>query len=171
MEITLRRCGPDDLPALCDISRSTYYETFARANTPENMKAYLEQAYSEDKLRRELADGHSEFYFAYVDGELAGYLKVNECPAQSDIQDPESLEVERLYVAGAFQDRGLGGVFMKKAVELAVARKKSYVWLGVWEHNHKAQAFYQKHGFYRIGAHPFVMGDDAQTDLVLRRDL
>jgi len=135
------------------------------------MKDYLEQAYNIEKLRDELSNSDSAFYFLYADEKLAGYLKLNEYKAQTDICDPQSLEIERIYLIKEFQGKGLGSLLIKKAVDVANIRKKSYIWLGVWERNHKAILFYKKHGFYVIGTHPFIMGEEEQTDLIMRKDL
>ncbi len=171
MNTVLRKCIAEDLSDLQKISIDTYSETFEKFNSKENMDAYLSDAFNTPKLEKELRDPHSEFYFLYCDGQLAGYLKVNEVPSQTDIHDPLSLEIERFYILRAFQGTGMGQFLMEQALSMAIARKKEYVWLGVWEHNEKAKRFYQKNGFYKIGAHSFVMGDDDQTDFVLRKDL
>lgn len=171
MDTAIRKATPADIEKLYEISVRTYMETFDSVNTEKNMREYLGRAFEKKKLLGELSNPHSEFYFAYCDGTLAGYLKLNEAPSQTDVQDEASLEVERLYVARDFQGAGIGRSFMELAVRLAKERKKRYVWLGVWEHNEKAKRFYAKYGFYKIGEHPFVMGDDAQTDYVMRKDL
>lgn len=171
MECTFRQCAPDDIRTLRNLSCRTYYETFADQNTPSNMKAYLRQAFALDRLRGELSDCCSRFYFLYADGALAGYLKLNEAPSQTDVNDDRSLELERIYVAKEFQGMGLGGVLMNRALMEARERKKAYLWLGVWEKNDRALRFYEKNGFYPIGRHVFVMGDEAQTDYLMRKDL
>ena len=135
------------------------------------MKAYLDKAFAEDKLRSELSNPESEFYFLFTDGSLTGYLKLNEGKAQSDIKDPDSLELERIYVSREFQGRGLGTLLMDKAIKEATERKKEYIWLGVWEKNSKAINFYKKHGFFEAGTHPFIMGEDIQRDYIMRKDL
>ncbi len=171
MTLQFRRCVAEDLDALRAISVKTYYETFAAVNTPENMEAYLQAAYNEQKLCRELMDGNQEFYFLYAGDTLAGYLKINEAPAQVEFHDPKALEIERLYVSKEFLGIGLGQYLMDKAVAMAQERSKEYIWLGVWEHNERAQRFYKRNGFYQIGAHSFIMGDDDQTDYLMRKDL
>lgn len=102
---------------------------------------------------------------------MAGYLRLNESPAQTDINDIQSLEIERIYVAKEFQSKGLGNVLMNQAIDIANMRKKSYVWLGVWEKNDKAILFYKKNGFYEVGTHSFFMGEEEQTDFVMRKNL
>ena len=171
MDTVFKKCTPEDFEELRAFSIRTYRETFAPLNTRENMDAYLESAFQADKFRRELEDPHSAFWFLSHDGRTAGYLKLNEASAQTDLKDPDSLEIERIYVAGEFQGRGLGQELMAYAVAQAVKQGKKYVWLGVWEKNAKAIRFYQKNGFYEIGTHSFVMGEDVQTDYVMRKDL
>lgn len=135
------------------------------------MQAYLNEAFNMKKLRIELSNADSSFYFLYSDSDLAGYLKLNEASAQTDIHDRQSLEIERIYIAKEFQGKGLGHYLMDRAIELANSRKKQYVWLGVWEKNKKAIRFYKTSGFYEIGTHSFVMGEDEQTDYILRKNL
>ena len=171
MKAILRKCTMDDFDVLRELSIRTYYETFAHLNTPEDMQAYLDEAFEINKLQNELNDLNSDFFFLYFNDTLAGYLKLNEAPSQSDINDADSLEIERIYVSSQFQGEGLGRYLMKQAIAIATDRKKKYVWLGVWEKNEKAIRFYKKNGFYEIGTHTFVMGEDVQTDYVMRKDL
>lgn len=167
----VRTCAIEDVKTLRALAIKTYRETFDFHNNEENMKAYLEEAYNLPKLKRELQTEASSFYFLYDQGVLMGYLKVNDFLAQSDVHDPESLELERIYILADYHGKGYGKILMDKAIEVANEKDKKYIWLGVWEHNDKALAFYQKHGFYQFGAHDFVMGDDAQTDYLMRKNL
>ena len=167
----IKKCTLQDLESLQKISIETFYQTFVNSNTAENMKAYLENAYNEEKLYRELSNPNSSFFFVYVDERLAGYLKLNEFPSQSDINDIDSLELERIYILKEFQGAGLGKDLLEHAISIAIEYGKKYIWLGVWEHNERAKRFYQKNGFYRIGEHSFVVGDDVQIDYVMRKDL
>ncbi len=171
MEHIIKKCAMEDLKTLKEISCMTYDETFRHMNTAENMKAYLEKAFDLNKLKEELSNNASSFYLLYVDNKLAGYIKTNDTQAQTDVNDPESLELERIYVLKKFQGFGLGGVLIKKAISEAEALGKKYIWLGVWEKNNKAIEFYKRNGFYITGSHPFFMGDDEQIDLIMRRDL
>ena len=171
MSLSLRLCTIEDIDMLCDFSRKTYFETFAHMNTLEDMEAYLNKAFDMNKIRAELMDVNSSFFFLYFDDKLAGYLKLNEAPAQTDINDEQSLEIERIYVSKEFQGEGLGRYLMDTAISIATQQKKQYVWLGVWEKNDKALLFYKKNGFYEIDTHSFFMGDDEQTDYIMRKDL
>ena len=168
---SLRICVPDDLPTLVSLSRETFSDAFAADNSPERMDAYLAEAFDEGGIRECLSDDRISYYFAYCDGELAGYLKLNEGDAQTDIHDPASMEVERIYVLGRFQDRGLGGRLIDAAAEIAGERGKDYLWLGVWERNDGAIRFYRRHGFREFGTHMFDLGGEPQRDLLMRRDI
>jgi ribosomal protein S18 acetylase RimI-like enzyme len=171
MRLEIRACKKEDLEALRQICILTYVETFGADNTPENMKLYLEKSFNREKMEEELSNPGSWFYFALVDGEVAGYLKLNGDGAQSDIHDPESLEVERIYIAKAFHGRSIGKAFLDRAMEVAEKLGKKYVWLGVWEENHKALRFYERYGFRIVGKHSFFLGEDEQSDFIMRKDI
>ncbi|AWB43037.1 GNAT family N-acetyltransferase [Paenibacillus sp. CAA11] len=171
MTPTLKKCTLENLSLLQEISIETFNETFKDQNTPENMKAYLERAFHVEQLKQELTNLSSEFYFVYADGEVAGYLKVNTDEAQSEEMDHDSLEIERIYIRKKYHKQGLGKYLFHKAIEIAVERNKKKVWLGVWEKNKNAIAFYQKMGFIQTGAHSFYMGDEEQVDYIMTKTL
>lgn len=171
MTITLSRCTTADVQALRSISYETFDETFAPYNTPDNMSAYMDQAYDVNKLEEELLHPHSQFYFVIKDGQHAGYMKLNTDDAQSEPMGDEALEIERIYVRSTFQKQGLGRYLLDQALNIAAEHRKSEIWLGVWENNDNALAFYHRLGFVQIGEHSFYMGDDRQTDLIMMRKL
>lgn len=167
----IKKCTLADLEALHKISIETYQDTFEPFNTEKNMQAYLESAYNKPKLSRELQTKNMTFYFIYEETQLAGYLKVNIDEAQSEPMGAETLEVERIYIRPAFKRHGLGLQFINHAINLAQTAHKDAIWLGVWEHNYPAQAFYKQQGFKPFSSHIFVMGDDPQTDILMRKTL
>lgn len=171
MNLELKTCNINDLNDLRTLSINTYKDTFATMNTVANMTKYLNRAFSINKLKEELMNNASIFFFLYVDNNLAGYLKVNEAIAQTDINDQKSIELERIYVSKNFQGNGCGNFLMESAINLAMNKQKKYIWLGVWEKNTKALKLYKKNGFYKFGQHSFVMGTDKQNDYILRKDL
>lgn len=171
METYFRQCNMDDIFILRDMAYKTYDDSFRHMNSPENMEDYLESAFRLEQVKRELQNPNSFFYFLYVDGELAGYLKINDSKAQTDINDPKSLEMQRMYIIKDNQSRGLGSIMLEKAMEIADEMGKEYVWLSVWEENASAISFYEKHGFMKAGCHSFMMGADEQIDYVMRKDL
>lgn len=171
MDYRIVPCTLKDRAMLCRVSYETYDDTFRPYNTPENMKAYLETAFEEGKMEAELLEPNSSFFFLMVGSDVAGYMKLNTSKAQTEMQDDEAMELERIYVVQAHHGKGLGRALLEKAISIARREHKAYLWLGVWEKNERALAFYKKHGFYRIGEHAFYMGDDCQTDYLLRKDL
>lgn len=169
MTIDIRKCTLEDLALLQDISVGTFHETFKDQNSPESMKAYLDRAFNLNQLEKEMRNSSSEFYFVYYNGEIAGYLKVNTDDAQTEMVGHDSLEIERIYVKGRYQKHGLGKLLLNKAMDIALARNKRNVWLGVWERNENAIAFYKKMGFVQTGSHSFYMGDEEQRDYIMTK--
>ncbi len=162
------RTNPSDVDILLDISWRTFYESFNHLNTPENMDAYMSKAFTREKLLSELLNPFSEFYFAKEGETFIGYIKVNKCPAQSDIRDDTSLEIERIYIDSQYQGKKLGSQLLDKAKNRGKELDLEYVWLGVWEKNGDAIRFYRRHGFEIFSSHPFVFGDEVQTDLLMK---
>ncbi|WP_026584220.1 GNAT family N-acetyltransferase [Bacillus sp. J33] len=171
MAITINKCTFEDLNELQEISYETFNETFKHQNSPENMNAYLERAFTLKQLEKELSNHSSQFFFVYCNNEVAGYLKVNTNDAQSEEMGDESLEIERIYIKSKFQKHGLGKFLLNKAMEIAMEHNKKKIWLGVWEKNENAIAFYKKMGFVQTGAHTFYMGDEEQTDFIMSKTL
>ncbi|MCM3033593.1 GNAT family N-acetyltransferase [Niallia sp. MER 6] len=171
MTLELKICTVKDLQKLREISYETFNETFKDQNSPENMKNYLDKAFTLEQLEKELSNISSQFFFLYLDKELAGYLKVNTNDAQTEEMGTESLEIERIYIKSRFQKDGLGKVLFQKALDIARENNKKKIWLGVWEKNENAIAFYKKMGFRQKGAHSFYMGDEEQTDFIMCKTL
>ncbi|WP_147536205.1 GNAT family N-acetyltransferase [Bacillus marasmi] len=171
MFLTIKKCTLEDLRVLQEISYETFNETFREHNTPENIDAYLEKAFNSKQLEKELSNISSEFYFVYFNQEMAGYLKINLNDAQSEDMGNESLEIERIYIKNNYQKHGLGKFLFNEALEIAKERNKKLVWLGVWEKNQNAIAFYKKMGFVQTGAHSFYMGAEEQVDYIMTKIL
>ena len=158
----------EDLPKLQSIGKQTFSETFSESNSAENMAKYLEEAYSNEKLSTELNDPNSLFYLASLDNKVIGYLKLNLGASQTELKDDKALEIERIYVTQEFHGKKVGQLLYNKAIEVAKEKKVDYVWLGVWEENHRAIQFYTKNGFVEFDKHVFVLGNDAQTDIMMK---
>ncbi len=156
-----------DVNTIRDLSIATFAETFASLNTEEDMKQYNERHFSTDELQREIDNPDSTFMVAKVDGVPAGYMKVNVGDAQTEKMLGNRMEVQRLYILRQYKRNGLGARFMHTAFDMARAQGKSVIWLGVWEHNDAAIAFYKRMGFVQFGSHDFVLGEDRQTDLLM----
>jgi ribosomal protein S18 acetylase RimI-like enzyme len=171
MTINIKKCTLEDLHTLQEISYETFNDTFKHQNSPENMNAYLERVFNLKQLEKELSNVSSEFFFVYFKNEVAGYLKLNTNDAQSEEMDDESLEIERIYIRNKFQKHGLGKYLINKTMEIAIERNKKKIWLGVWEKNDNAIAFYKKMGFVKTGTHSFYMGDEEQMDFIMTKTL
>lgn len=160
-----------DIVQLQKIGRRTFYETFATGNTEENMVKYLDEGFSIDKLTAELNDKNAAFYFATLDNNVIGYLKLNFGPSQTELQDDKALEIERIYVLKEFHGKKVGQVLYEKAIQVAKQRNADYIWLGVWEENPGAINFYKKNGFIEFDKHTFKLGNDEQTDIMMKLKL
>ena len=165
---TIRAININDLLALQLISKQTFTETFASSNTKENMDKYLEEALSLEKLTEELSNPNSFFYFIEDKHTPIGYLKLNMGASQTELNDNAALEIERIYVKQAYQGKKVGQQLYEKAIQVAKEKGVNYIWLGVWEENHKAIQFYTKNGFTSFDKHIFTLGDEEQTDIMMK---
>jgi diamine N-acetyltransferase len=169
--VVIKRATLADLDHLQDIGRRTFSEAFAAGNTEENLAKYLEEGFSTEKLTAELTNQHSEFYFATLDGKVIGYLKLNFGPAQTELKAEKAVEIERIYVLKEFYGKRVGQQLYEKALQLARQADAPYLWLGVWEENPRALQFYKKNGFVAFDKHLFKLGDDEQTDILMKLPL
>lgn len=166
--IKIEQIGPNDLQKLQHIGKQTFFETFSSSNTEENMKNYLEEGFSVAKLSNELANPNSQFYFAIHQENVIGYLKLNYGASQTELKDEAALEIQRIYVLKDFHGKNVGQLLYNKAMEVAKLKKVDYVWLGVWEENPRAISFYKKNGFVEFDRHIFKLGEDEQTDIMMK---
>jgi ribosomal protein S18 acetylase RimI-like enzyme len=161
----------EDVQTLQVIARETFFESFAAGTNADDMQAYLEDKFSIEQLQNELQHPESIFFIAWDQDKAIGYLKVNTGQAQTDLRDETSLEIQRIYVKSDYHGKSVGQLLCAKALEIAHKHQKSYIWLGVWEKNPRAIRFYEKHGFFAFDAHIFEMGDDQQTDIMMKKIL
>ncbi|MBB6609980.1 GNAT family N-acetyltransferase [Pontibacter sp. Tf4] len=169
--INIKKATIDDINQLQKIGRQTFSETFSAGNSEENMAKYLEEGFSLEKLTTELNDPGSEFYFALLNKDVIGYLKLNFGQSQTELKDNKALEIERIYVLKEFHGKKVGQLLYEKALEIARQKQVDYVWLGVWEENPRAINFYKKNGFVEFDKHIFKLGDDEQTDIMMKLNL
>ncbi|AND80451.1 GNAT family N-acetyltransferase [Streptococcus pantholopis] len=169
--IEINKVSPEKLPLLQEIAIETFCQTFAFDNSPEQLQAFFNQAYSLPVLQEELQSHESDTYFLLLDGQEAGFLKVNWGSAQTEQILPSAFEIQRLYILRKFQGRGLGKKLFEFALELAQASGCDWAWLGVWEKNLKAQSLYAKYGFVKFSEHLFAVGDKLDKDWLLKKAL
>jgi ribosomal protein S18 acetylase RimI-like enzyme len=171
MSFGLRRVELRDLSTLRDLSIKTFVTAFGSSNTEANINKYTSSAFSEEKLREEIQETYSHFYFCVFNSDIVGYMKLNFAPAQSDINDPQTLELERIYVLREHQNKQAGRYMVERAVEIASRAKIKVVWLGVWEKNTAAIRFYERNLFTPAGSHAFMLGNEEQIDIIMQRIL
>lgn len=169
--IDIQKVTLNDINQLQKIGRQTFSETFSGDNSEEDMKKYLDENFSVEKLTDELNNKNSEFYFAKLENTVIGYLKLNFGESQTELKDNKALEIERIYVPKEFHGQSVGQILYEKAIQVAKQKDVYYVWLGVWEENLRALSFYKKNGFTEFDKHIFKLGNDEQTDIMMKLQL
>lgn len=165
----MRKATIADLEPLTQLCITTFIETYGIHNTPENLNSYLQEAFNPAQLTQEL-QSETEAYFLLSEHDLPiAYIKLNYNCCPPDVADENMVEIQRIYVAGDHQQKGLGKELLKIAEAEAVASGAHYIWLGVWQNNPKAIQFYEKNGFSIFGIHAFWLGDDRQSDFLMRK--
>ncbi len=171
MELDIRKCSVHDIIQLVEISKATFANAFESQNNPEDFSTYIKTAFNKQTLLAQLENKDSSFYFLYLGKEILGYIKLNEYEAQTELRTEDGMELERIYVREQFQGNGYGQFMLEKVKSIALANKKAFLWLGVWEKNDKAIRFYHNQNFKQFGTHPYYIGTDKQTDVLMRLDL
>lgn len=166
--VKIIECGLMHLDALVNLSWITFQQTYENFNQAENFAQYLEANFSTEKIKAELENPASQYFLAQDEDNVIGYLKTNLAPAQTDLNDPLSLEIERIYVLKSHHGKNIGKLLVDCAVEVAIKHQLQYIWLGVWEKNTRAIRFYEKQGFRKFGTHIFQLGDDPQEDYLMK---
>jgi ribosomal protein S18 acetylase RimI-like enzyme len=167
----IRRAGLTDASALADLGRRTFADTFGADNSADDLRAYLDGAYAEPIQRQELASSDLTYFLAEADGVPVGFALLRRDNSSPFVDDPTAIELQRLYVDRVWHGSGLAQALMATCVQHAVARGAGSLFLGVWERNAKALRFYAAQGFVVVGSQRFMVGSDAQTDLVMWRRL
>jgi diamine N-acetyltransferase len=167
--IKIRFAIPDEHTLLSEFGARAFYDSFAADNRPEDIQAYLSTAFNAEKQAEELADPLSVFLIAEIDGEMAGYPRLLEGQPSPSVTGKRPIELVRIYAGKAWIGQGVGAALMKACLEEAAQIGCDMIWLGVWERNERAIAFYRKWGFVEIGTQLFRLGTDMQTDVVMQR--
>lgn len=167
--VTIRRANPEDAGLLAELGARTFSETFAANNTPEDMAAYLASSFNLAQQTNELADPGATFLIAEVGGVAAGYAQLRAGKPAEEIEGAKPVELVRLYASREWLGRGVGEALMSACVDEAQQAGYETIWLGVWQRNARAQAFYRKWNFRAVGEHAFQLGSDLQTDILMER--
>ena len=169
--LQIKECCLSDIEKIKYISELTFSETFSALNTKEDMENYLKVNFSYKQIERELNNGGSIFFISEEGKNIAAYMKVNFDTAQTEAGQANSLEVQRIYVLQAYKGKQIGKRLIQKAIEIAKNNNLKYLWLGVWENNYNAIKFYEKQGFEKFDTHIFKLGEDVQTDNLMKLNL
>jgi GNAT superfamily N-acetyltransferase len=168
-KITTRIATAVDNVILAEMGARTFSDTYAKDNTPDDIAAYQAASFSPQIQAGKLADPSTFFIIAEVDDIPAGYAQLNLGTAPEEIIGTRAIEIERIYSDKVWIGQGVGAALMSACIELAAEKGCDTIWLGVWEHNPRAIAFYTKWGFKIVGSHVFVLGNDVQNDLLMQR--
>jgi len=169
LQVTLRRANPEDANLLAELGARTFKETFAADNTSEDMAAYVAANFNLAQQTAELAHPASTFLIAEVGGVAAGYAKLHAGEPAAGIEGARPIELVRLYASREWLGRGIGEALMRACLDEAREGGYDNIWLGVWERNARAQAFYRKWDFRAVGEHLFQLGSDPQRDILMQR--
>ena len=171
--ISIRQAGSEDAKLLTDLAYTTFWDAFAHhpKNAPDDLNHYMRQAFNQEQTTAELADPKNIFIIAEIDGEAAGYAKIVIDHIEPGITAERPVELARLYSHQKYLGQGVGKTLMEACFDRAREEDRDVMWLGVWEYNPRAQRFYEKNGFRVVGSHVFQLGKDAQTDLLMQREI
>ena len=172
-ETVIREATAADTDLLTDLAYTTFWDAFHDhpKNAPDDLAAYMAEAFSREQTERELADARNIFLIAEIDGDAAGYAKLTIGATEEGISAERPIELNRLYSHQKFLGKGVGRALMDKCLYRGRELGCDQMWLGVWEYNPRAQRFYEKHGFSYVGRHVFQLGSDPQIDLLMQREL
>ena len=168
-----RRAAVEDAALLAELSRQTFWDAFCDhpKNAPEDMAEYMKAAFSVGQIENEIAEENSIFFIADIGGEPAGYVKLKIGSIEQPITAENPIELCRLYSHQKFLGKGIGQKLMDESFAIAKDNDCDVIWLGVWEFNPRAQAFYKKYGFREVGRHIFQLGSDPQIDLLMQKEI
>jgi len=171
LTVTIRPATVADVMPLQQLSIITFTDTYAVYNTPENMQLFIDTHYNTQQLLAELTDTAMQYFIAWVGDEPVGYLKLRTTDNPPELAGRKHIEIERIYVLPAFKGMQIGKKFIEHAMAVAKQQRYEVIWLGVWEENIKALAFYTKQGFTIFGEHSFVLGTEPQRDWLMKKSL
>lgn len=169
--VIIRLATIADAEMIAEMSRRTFFDTFATFNTKENMDKFMNEQFSKKTLMAEVGEAGNIFLIAYMDDEPVGYARLYESLKPPELEDEDAVEIVRIYSEQKAIGKGVGKALMLRCVEIAKERNKNIIWLGVWEHNDNAISFYKKFGYEQFGTHIFMLGNDPQTDFLMKKSI
>ena len=169
MMITMRIAAAEDAELLADLSRKTFYDSFAEFNTKENMDKFLEEQFTKDALMKEVSAPNNIFLLAYSENIPVGYARLRENNIPPSLKTDRAIEIARIYAVKESIGKGVGTALMRKCIDVALLKDYNILWLGVWEHNQRAIDFYIRWGFEKFAEQDFILGNDVQKDWLMKK--
>jgi GNAT superfamily N-acetyltransferase len=169
--LTIRTASLADARLLTELGAMTFRETFESTNTEEDMKLYLANNFSDGQLESELKEEGTTFIIVEDDEKAVGYAKMRRHHEPAGLNESNQIEIERIYSCKEYIGKSVGKTLMDTCLKIAKEEGHKVAWLGVWEHNARAISFYTKWGFEPFGTHPFLLGTDLQTDILMKKEL
>ena len=160
-----------DAELIADLSRQTFYETFAASNTREDMDKFMNEVFTRERLIKEVGAQGNIFLLAYAEKQVVGYARMREGGNRAEFVNRSSFEIARIYAIQSCHGKGVGAALMNACLDTARQYNKEVTWLGVWEKNERAIAFYRKWGFEKFAEHDFILGNDVQRDWLMKREM
>ena len=167
----IRQAVSTDVHLLAELGARTFSETFGRDNKPEDMAAYIASSFNPAQVEAELADARSTFLIAEIGGVAVGYARLHAGGVSMSVEGEKPIELVRLYVSTEWLGRGVGDALMRACISDAYKKGYRTLWLGVWQRNNRARAFYRRWAFHEVGKHIFQLGTDRQTDVLMERSI
>ncbi|MBL7744621.1 MAG: GNAT family N-acetyltransferase [Chitinophagaceae bacterium] len=171
MNLEIRIATAADAEMIADMSRQTFYDSFISQNTEEDMDKFMNEVFTRQALISEVGSPGNIFLLAFADDEAVGYVRMRDGEKRSEFVDRSSMEIARIYAVQRSVGKGVGTALMKKCIEIAKEMNRQVIWLGVWEHNQRAIDFYTRWGFEKFAEHDFILGNDVQTDWLMKKDI
>ncbi len=157
-----------DCELIRNLASTTFHDTYAAYNTPEDMALHIQQYFNLKSIKAELSDVNTLYFIAYINMSPAGFVKMRKSKNPRGLQSSRTIEIERIYVLKAFQKQKIGAALVKHCIDSARQLSCETIWLGVWQQNTAAIGFYERMGFERFGSQQFLLGTNLQTDWLMK---
>jgi ribosomal protein S18 acetylase RimI-like enzyme len=171
MPVVIRFAGEEDAELIADLSRQTFYDTFASQNTKEDMDKFMNEQFTKEALVREVGAQGNIFLVAFINNEVVGYVKMREGEIRPELKNKSAIEIARIYAVNKMTGKGIGSALMQKCIDIAKEKDKQVIWLGVFKKNKVAIDFYTKWGFEIFAEHSFLLGNDLQMDWLMKKEI